>query len=319
MTFATPALLLLLPLAALPPLWRWLRVHRQPALAVAELDVLREATQNVATWRLRLRALPELLRVAAVVMVIVALARPQEGLALTLLPEEGIDIVVALDVSSSMQQLTPDGETRLQAARAVVQDFVSGLEGDRVGLVIFQSRALALSPLTLDHKALNQTVRDVISGLIPDGTAIGMGLAEALNLLRDSPARSRVVVLLTDGQNNSGEVDPLDAAQVARALDVRVYTIGFVGAGGALSGFVQSVDEVSLRRIAEITDASYYNAATGAQLAQVYESIGELERSRIGERRFMSFREFAPWFAGAALALLACEAALRATALRRYP
>jgi Ca-activated chloride channel family protein len=319
MTFATPALLLLLPLATLPPLWRWLRARRQPALAVPELHVIREAARDVATWRLRLRALPELLRAAAVVMVIVALARPQEGLALTLLPEEGIDIVVALDVSSSMQQLTPDGETRLQAARDVVQDFVSGLEGDRVGLVIFQSRALALSPLTLDHKALNRTVRDVSSGLIPDGTAIGMGLAEALNLLRDSPARSRVVVLLTDGQNNSGEVDPLDAAQVARALDVRVYTIGFVRAGGALPGFGQGLDEVSLRRIAEVTDASYYNAATGAQLAQVYESIGQLERSRIGERRFTTFQEFAPWFAFAALTLLACEAALRATALRRYP
>ena len=318
MTFATPAVLLLLPLAALPPLWRWLRLRRQPALAVPELDVIREAARDAATWRLRLRALPELLRSVAVVIVIVALARPQEGLALTLLPEEGIDIVVALDVSSSMQQLTPDRETRLQAARDVVQDFVSGLEGDRVGLVIFQSHALALSPLTLDHQALNRTVSDVSSGLIPDGTAVGLGLAEALNLLRDSPARSRVVVLLTDGQNNSGEVDPLDAAQIALALDVRVYTIGFVGAGGP-TGFGQRPDEVSLRRIAEITDASYYNAATGAQLAQVYESIGELERSRIGERRFTTFREFAPWFAGAALTLLAFEAALRATALRRYP
>ena len=318
MTFATPAVLLLLPLAALPPLWRWLRLRRQPALAVPELDVIREAARDAATWRLRLRALPELLRSAAVVIVIVALARPQEGLALTLLPEEGIDIVVALDVSSSMQQLTPDRETRLQAARDVVQDFVSGLEGDRVGLVIFQSHALALSPLTLDHQALNRTVSDVSSGLIPDGTAVGLGLAEALNLLRDSPARSRVVVLLTDGQNNSGEVDPLDAAQIALALDVRVYTIGFVGAGGP-TGFGQRPDEVSLRRIAEITDASYYNAATGAQLAQVYESIGELERSRIGERRFTTFREFAPWFAGAALTLLAFEAALCATALRRYP
>ena len=319
MTFATPALLLLLPLAALPPLWRWLRLRRQPALAVPELDVIREAARDVATWRLRLRALPELLRAAAVVMVIVALARPQEGLALTLLPEEGIDIVVVLDVSSSMRQPTPDGETRLQAARAVVRDFVSGLEGDRVGLVIFQSRALALSPLTLDHQALNRTVSDVSSGLIPDGTAIGLGLAEALNLLRDSPARSRVVVLLTDGQNNSGEVDPLDAAQIARTLDVRVYTIGFVGAGGSPTQFGQDLDELSLRRIAEVTDASYYNAATGAQLAQVYESIGELERSRIGERRFTGFREFAPRFAGAALTLLAFEAVLRATSLRRYP
>ena len=316
--FATPALLLLMPAAVAPLLLHRLRARRRPALAFAELGAVRRAAGRRATWRLRLRALPAVLRTAAIATLIVALARPQEGLAITLLPEEGIDVVVALDVSSSMGRRTPGGVTRLAAARSVVEEFVSGLEGDRVGLVIFQSRALALSPLTLDRDALRRAVRGVHSGLLPDGTAIGLGMSEALNLLRDSPARSRVVVLLTDGQNNSGEVEPLDAAQIAKALGVRVYPIGFLAAEALTTG-IAGVDEAALRRIARITDAAYYDAATEQELAQAYRAIGELERSRVGERRFTSFREFAPWFAAAALALITVEAGLRATALRRYP
>jgi len=315
MTFATPELLLLLPLAAAPLLWPMLRSRRRPALAFAELGAIRAAAG--ATWRLRLRALPDALRAATVAMLILALARPQQGLALTLLPEEGIDVVVAMDTSSSMGQRT-SGVTRLQEARSVVEEFVSGLEGDRVGLVVFQSRALALSPLTLDHEALKRTVRNVSSDLLPDGTAIGLGLSEALNLLRDSLARSRVVVLLTDGQNNAGEVEPLEAAQIAKALGIRVYTIGFLAADNLPPG-VAGVDEATLRGIAAITDAASYDAATQEQLADAYRTIGELERSRVGERRFSIFREFAPWLAAAALALLTIEAGLRATALRRYP
>jgi Ca-activated chloride channel family protein len=318
MMFATPALLLLLPAAAAPLVLRWLRASRRPSLAFADLSAVHRATDGRTTWRLRLRAIPDLLRAATVAVLIVALARPQQGLAITTLPEEGIDIVIALDTSSSMEQRTSDIVTRLEAARTVVEEFVSGLKGDRVGLVVFQSRALMLSPLTLDHDALKRAVRAVRSDLLPDGTAIGLGVSEALNLLRDSPARSRVVVLLTDGQNNAGEVEPLDAAQIASALDVRVYTIGF-RAGGALTPGVGGIDEATLRRITSITDAAYYDASTERELADAYEAIGDLERSRVGERRFTSFREFAPWLAAAALGLLTIEAALRATVLRRYP
>jgi Ca-activated chloride channel family protein len=274
-----------------------------------------EAARGKPTWRVRLERLPALLRAAAFALLIVAVARPQQGLALTTIPEEGIDIVVALDVSSSMGQATPDGMTRLGAARSVVEEFVSTLQNDRVGLVIFQSRALTLSPLTLDSVALRRAVRDVRSGLLVDGTAIGLGLAESLNLLRDSPARSRVVVLLTDGQNNTGAVEPVAAAELAEALGVRVYTIGFLsGAGG-----VSDVDVATLQRIASTTGAQYYDAATEAELATAYGEIGALERSLIGERRFRTFREFAPWLAGAAFALLTAELILRTTALRRYP
>lgn len=315
MTFAAPGLLLLLPLAALAAGWRWRRPRPPPALAVAELTPALEAARGGPTWRVRLGWLPALLRATALALLIVAVARPQQGLALTTIPEEGIDIVVALDASSSMRQFTPDGVTRLGAARAVVEEFVSTLQNDRVGLVIFQSRALTLSPLTLDTVALRRAVRDVRSGLLRDGTAIGLGLAEALNLLRDSPARSRVVVLLTDGQNNTGAVTPVAAAELAEVLGVRVYTIGFLGRLGALS----DLDVATLRRIASTTGAQYYDAATEAELATAYAEIGALERSLIGERRFTTYREFAPWLAGAAFALLAAEVILRTTALRRYP
>ena len=317
MTFAAPGLLLLLPLAALAVAWRWRRPLPLPALAVAELTPALQAAHGGRTWRLRLRWLPALLRATAFALLIVAVARPQQGLALTTIPEEGIDIVVALDVSSSMGQRTPGGTTRLGAARTVVEEFVSTLQNDRVGLVIFQSRALTLSPLTLDSVALQRAVRDVRSGLLFDGTAIGLGLAEALNLLRDSPARSRVIVLLTDGQNNTGAVEPVAAAELAEALGVRVYTIGFLDQPGA-AGTVE-VDVATLRRIASTTGAQYYDAATEAELAAAYTEIGALERSLIGERRFLTYREFAPWLAAAAFALLAAEVVLRTTALRRYP
>ncbi|MDP6605925.1 MAG: VWA domain-containing protein [Dehalococcoidia bacterium] len=317
MNFAAPVLLYLLPLAALPAAWGLLRTRGRPAMALAELGVARAAAGS--SWRTRLQWAPGLLRTLAIVAIVVALARPREGLAITVLPEEGIDVVVALDASSSMEAEAQSGTTRLAAARAVVEDFVATLEGDRVGLVVFQSRALALSPLTLDHKALTRAVRNVRSGLLPDGTAIGLGMSEALNLLRDSPARSRVVVLLTDGQNNAGEVFPVDAAQIASTLNIRIYTIGFTGGADPRFNATGGVDEATLKNIATITDAEYYNTSTQQELAAAYEAISDQERSRVGEREFTSFAEFAPWLVLAALSLLVVEAVLRATALRRYP
>jgi len=319
MTFATPALLLLLPIALLPLAWGWLRTRRRPSMAVADLGAVREATQLQAGWRVRLRFVPDLLRAVAVIALVIALARPREGLATALIPEEGIDIVVTLDASTSMEFAASGGVSRIEAAREVVEEFVGTLEGDRIGLVIFQSRSLALSPLTLDHRALTRTVRDVRVGLLPDGTAIGLGLAEALNLLRNSEAKSRVIVLLTDGQNNSGDISPTDAAQVAAALDIRVYTIGFVSRGTGQFADSGGVDETTLRRVAEITGGEYFDTATRDELADAYMAISDQERSRVGERRFTAFDEFAPWLAALALALLASEVTLRSTVLRRYP
>ena len=315
MSFDTPVLLGLLPLLALLVIARALRRRPRPALAIAQLDAA--AAARGSSWRLRARWLPAALRVLAVALLIVAIARPQRGLAITFVPEEGIDIVLALDTSGSMNQRTAGvgGQSRLAAATSVIEEFIESLEGNRVGLVTFRSNSLLMAPLTVDHVAVQRTVQSLDTDVMPDGTAIGLGLAEALNLLRDSPARSQVVVLLTDGANNAGEVAPLEAARIAEALGIRVYTIGFHSADRTGSG----VDVRVLQQISSTTDASYYDAATREELSAAYEAIGSLERSIVGERRFTEFEEFAPWLAAAAIALLLADGVLRATALRRYP
>ena len=314
MTFAAPWALALLPLAALLLAREWAGARRpSPALVVADVTPLRLAA--LRTWRVRLRHAPMLLRFVAIILVAIAIAQPRAGLAVTVLPEEGIDVVVTVDVSSSMTATVPGsgGTTRLATAQTVVSAFVDTLGGDRIGLVIFQARALTLSPLTSDANAIHARVRGLSPGLLPDGTAIGLGLAEATALLQDSPARSRVVVLLTDGQNNAGEIHPLDAARVAQALGVRVYTIGFLGPepGG--------VDRQMLRSMAETTGGRSFDARTQSDLAAAYAEVSTLERSRVGEREFTTYEEYAPWLAAAALALLALEGVLRATWLRSQP
>ena len=263
---------------------------------------------------MRLRSLPLILRALGIALVIVAFARPRQGLTVTSIPSEGIDAVLAVDVSSSMTaQLANGRSTRLQAAQTVVGDFVKSLNGDRVGLVIFQARALTLSPLTADLQAIQARISALAPGLLSDGTAIGLGLSEAITLIKDSPARSRVVVVLTDGENNAGSITPEQAARVAQALGVRVYTIGFLGTNGS------GVDQQGLSKIAEATGARYYNAQTQDDLAKAYDEISNLERSKIGERRFTTFREFAPAIAAAAVALLVADALLRSTWLRTQP
>jgi Ca-activated chloride channel family protein len=310
-TFASPALLLLLPALLVAAIVLAMTRRRGAALLVADPGLVGLAARR--TWRLRLRWVPTAVRWLAIALIIVALARPRQGLAVTTIPEEGIDVVVTVDVSSSMTTSLGPFATRISAARTVVGDFVKSLEGDRVGLVIFQSRALTLSPLTLDQAAIEQRISTLKPGLLPDGTAIGLGVTEALGLLRDSPAKSRVIVLLTDGENNAGEIDPLVAAQLAKALGVRIYTIGFTG------GVPGSVDSTALRRMAEPTGGKYFDASTQADLAAAYRQIGDLERSRVGERRFTSFRELAAPLIAGALGLLTLEIVLRSTWLRRYP
>jgi len=304
--FASPAWLWLLPLLfvfAAPGLFR-----RRVAAMLADGSLARAAARR--TWRLRLRWLPAFLRAFAVILLVVAVARPRHGNAVTVAPEEGVDVVLAVDISSSM--LLPAGgrTTRVEAAQRAVEEFADRLDGGRIGLVAFQSRAITLSPLTGDHDALKQRAKTLQPGLVEDGTAIGLGLAEALALLGDSPARSRVVVLLSDGENNAGNVEPADAARVAQALGIRVYTIAFAGTTGAASG---------LRAMAISTGAQSYDARTPEELKRIYADIGNLERSRLGELKFVDFTEYCPWCAGLAVAVLLAEGALRATWLRRAP
>lgn len=318
MTFAAPELLFLLPAALIPIILRWVTVFKRPVLTIPDATMIQEVVFEQVTWRTRLRELPTLLRTVAIALLIVGLARPQEGLVISQLPEEGVDIVLALDTSSSMKEATPDGISRLQTARNVIESFVSTLESDRVGLVIFRSRGLVLSPLTLDHDALIRAVRAVRTDLLPDGTAIGLGMSEALNLLRDSPARSQVVILLTDGQNNVGEIGPIEAAKIAEALSIRIYTVGFRSSTSLTAG-LGGLDEIMLKRISDLTDATYFDASTEQELSTAYNEIGNLERTQVGERRFTSFRELSTWFVITALVVLSIDISLRSTLLRRYP
>ena len=309
-TLGAPLALLLIPALTLLFLPRLLNRAPMPALLVADLGVVRDAARS--TWRIRLRYLPTVLRIAAIVLLVVALARPREGIAETVPLDEGIDVIVSADISSSMLQSMGD-TTRMQALRDVLGDFIDEMEHARLGLVAFQSRAIPLSPLTYDHDAIRSRIDQLEPGLVPDGTAIGLGIAEGLDLLQESPARSRVVVLLTDGQNNTGEVEPMQAARMSEAMGIRLYTIGFH------SGFGHEVDQQGLTEMAEITGARYFDATSPEELSAAYGHIAELERSIVGERRFLRYREFAPWFALAALGLLAVDGLLRATWFRRQP
>jgi Ca-activated chloride channel family protein len=315
--FENPQFLFLLLL--LPPLLLWQGRSRagDGSLGFASASLLRDLTP---TWRVRYRPALKLLRGLALVLLVLALARPQSGQAEALVPAEGIDIVLALDTSSSMSQATLGDQTRLEAARSVLADFVRGRENDRLGLVVFRSQSLVVSPLTLDYDALETLVADADGGPLPDGTAIGLAIADSLNLLRESQARSRIVILLTDGENNRFEVEPLQAARIAEALKMRVYTIGVVDAPeGQPVPSRLNVDESALERVAEVSGGSYHRASSPEALAQIYDEIGRLEKSRVGHERFSAFDERAFYFLVPGLALLALEMLLAATVFRRIP
>lgn len=269
------------------------------------------------SWRLRAARLLPLLRVGAVVMLAVAAAGPREGKADTVVPGEGVDISLAFDISSSMDTRFGPGKTRLEASKDVIREFIKSRQNDRVGLVVFQKDALALSPPSLDYNALDKMVADLNSGLLPDGTGIGVGLATALNMLQDSTAASRVVILLTDGEHNADSISPEKAAELAVSLKIRVYTIGVVSQ--ANPGRNSEIDEDLLTAIADRTGAKFFKADSPQALQDIYDEIGSLERSRVGRESFDSYTELAPWFAAAAAALLLLELTLRGTVLRRSP
>ena len=269
------------------------------------------------TLRLRAARFVPVFRVLAVVFLAIAIAGPREGDADAVVPGEGIDIVLALDISSSMdEQFTPD-QTRLEATRDVIREFIRTRKDDRVGVVVFEQEALAISPPSLDYEALDKIVEGLESGLLPDGTGIGIGLGSALNMLQDSTAASRVVILLTDGEHNATSIAPEEAAELAVSLKIRVYTIGVVDRIDP--GINSGIDEELLRAIADRTEATYFEADSPQSLQDVYTEIDSLERSRVGRESFESFTEWAPWFAGAAAGMIALELLLRGTLLRRAP
>ena len=322
MRFDDPALLALL---ALVPLYGWAlwRLARQPgpSYLLPRLPAINAAVDRVPAAGLILRTLPWLgaLRLAAAALIVVAVARPQTTVVEAVRPAEGIDIVLAIDTSSSMTQFRLGGEeTRIDAARRVARDFIAQREDDRIGLVIFQRSSLVLSPLTLDLAAIDTLIEtSVRSGLIPDGTALGLAMAEAVDLLRGSQAASRVVVALTDGENNVPGVTTQQAAAVALALGVRIYTIGLPS--GQRSSAAVSFNELPLIYAADETGGRYFRAADAAELAAAYEEIAQLERARVGEETLLRSRELAPWLLLAALGLILLEIGARAGPWRRMP
>jgi Ca-activated chloride channel family protein len=272
-------------------------------------------------WRVRLRWVLVLLRVAILALFVLALARPQFVRASIETVSEGIDLVLVLDTSGSMSERGFGGSSKIDAVKRVVHDFLGGLKNDRVGIVVFSGDAVVLGPPTLDYAASQKLVEPLDTGVLAGGTAIGTGLATGINVLRDSDAKSRAVVLLTDGENNSGEITPLDAANMAQLLGVRVYTIGAitVAADPDRDVPVGSVDEQVLRKIAEQTGGHYYSVSDENSLAEVYREIESLEKSRVGTREFTDHQDAYLALLALGAALLFLELALAATVFRRTP
>ena len=280
-----------------------------------------------ATLKSKLIHAPFVLRMLAVLLLIVVLARPQSTSSWQDVTTEGIDIVMALDISGSMQaeDLKPN---RLEASKKVAKTFIGNRPNDRLGLVVFAGESFTQCPLTTDHSVILNLFNDVKSGMLEDGTAIGMGLATSVKRLKDSEAISKVVILLTDGDNNSGSIAPATAAEIAKEFGVRVYTIGVGTRGMAPMPYPDAfgrmqyqdvpvkINEELLTRIADMTDGKYFRATDNASLEEVYKEIDELERSKIDVTEYRKRKEeFLP-FAIAALLLLACEVLLKQTVLR---
>ena len=328
MNFASPYYLWLL--AALPLLAGWYIWQLRRGGAAIRISSIAGAAGAPKTVRYWLQHLPFVLRIAALGLLIVALARPQGIEENARTNTEGIDIVLAIDVSGSMlaRDFKPD---RITAAKEVAGDFIADRRGDRLGLVVFAGEAFTQSPLTTDQSTLQTLLGRIRSGLIEDGTAIGNGLATAINRLRESEAKSKVIILLTDGVNNRGEIAPLTAAEIAKAQGIRVYTIG-VGTQGMAPypavdmfgnmTFVQQkveIDEKTLREIASLTGGRYFRATDKAKLKAIYDEINQLEKSKIERYEHITYHELYLAWLLAALALLLAEFLLTHLVLKRIP
>lgn len=329
MEFANPHILWLL--AAIVPLagyYVWRTMQGDATIRISSVEGLRHAPRTV---RYYLRHVPFALRCIALATLIVALARPQSAEHDTRTDAEGIDIVLAIDISGSMlaRDFKPD---RITAAKEVAGSFVADRYGDRIGLVVFAGEAFTQSPLTTDQSSLQTLLSRIRSGVIEDGTAIGNGLATAINRLRESDAKSKVVILLTDGVNNRGEIAPLTAAAIAQDYGIKVYTIGVGTMGEApypvfdqRGNLVQTVnmkveiDEEMLRKIARQTGGEYFRATDKQTLQSIYDQINSMEKNRVEVSEFtILHEEYLVWVL-AALAALLLEFIVSRLILKRIP
>lgn len=327
--FAHPLalLILLLPivLLVLERIGKW-----RVAPAVMVYSDVRLFDSLSSSWRVRLRRMPDVLRLIAWVLLVIALARPQSGRTQEVVRGQGIDIALALDISGSMAALDFDPQNRLEAAKSVIGDFIAGRDFDRIGLVVFARDAFHQSPPTLDYDVLLKLLDEVQLApdlRLDDGTAIGMGLASAANMLRSSTAPSRIIILLTDGANNAGAIDPLTAAQSVAALGMRVYTIG-MGKTGLVpildsqgnSRLIESdLDEDTLRGIAEMTNGAYFRAVDLVDLQRIYDQIDVLERSEVERQEFVRWNEQGFVWLVSGFVLLVMERLLRHTVFQTAP
>ncbi len=321
-------LLLLIPYV----LWYFLYRHKaEPTIRMSDTFAYQYAPKS---WRVRIINLPMVLRCITFILVVIVLARPQTYNAWDKKQVEGIDIMLAMDVSTSMlaEDLRPN---RIEAAKNVAAEFITGRPDDNIGLTIFAGEAFTQCPMTADHKSLLnllQNVRTDIAarGLIQDGTAVGMGLANAVSRLKDSKAKSKVVILLTDGSNNMGDLSPMTSAQIAKSMGIRVYTIGvgtnkvarypmMVAGGVQYVNIPVEIDTKTLSDIAATTEGNFYRATNNAELKQIYKDIDKLEKSKMDVKKFSKRYEAYQPFALAAIICLLLEILLRTTVLRRIP
>ena len=247
------------------------------------------------------------LRIISLILLITAFARPQEVDVEREFETKGVDIVLALDISGSMLAEDFKPENRISVAKTEAKKFITGRQNDRIGLVVFAKQSYTQCPLTLDYRILDALIDGIEVGLIKDGTAIGLGIATAVNRLRESNAKSKIIILLTDGENNAGNIDPVTAAELAKSFGIRIYTIG-IGRGGLVpfpiedpifgKRYVQAevkIDEKILKRIADITDGIFFQAKDASSLAKVYQKIDSLERTEVKVKEYSSFRELYHW------------------------
>lgn len=320
-TFEHPWMLLGLVLVPLMAGW-WLWRYRKQEAALQHSNIaLFDGVKK--SLRARLRWLPYALRVVAVAAIVVALARPQSQLSRQEMTVEGIDIVMAMDLSGSMlaEDFKPN---RLEAAKKVAADFIEGRKTDRMGLVVFAGEAFTQVPLTIDHQVLLKQLGNLKSGNMRDGTALGDGLATAINRIKDSEAKSKVIILLTDGVNNQGSMDPLSAAEIAALYNIRLYTIGVGSLGKAPYPFRDQfgrvhyqnidveIDEPLMRQMSAATDdGRYFRATNKKALEEIFDQIDEMEKSKIDVTKYAQTKdEFAGWLWLAVVALL-LEALMR--------
>lgn len=323
-SFAHPAFFGLLLLIPFMIWWQQrTKVNDNPSIRVTSLSGIAKIKP---TWKVRFRPVLFILRVVALVMLTIALARPQTSNVTENIDSEGVDIVLSLDVSGSMlaEDFKPN---RIEAAKKVAMDFIDQRPTDRLGLVIFSGESFTQCPITIDHNVLKEQLSEVKSGVLQDGTAIGMGLATAVDRLRYARGKSRVVILLTDGVNNTGLIDPMTALEIAKSFKVRVYTIG-VGTEGQAPYPVQTpfgiqkqmmpvqIDEALLNKIAKETGGKYYRARNNKALESIYADIDKLEKTKVEISSYKHYAELFFPFALLAIICLLLEMVLRYTVFK---